>query len=144
MTVSELQKKYEEVFKEPTTARNKQYLWKKIAWRIQELKYGGLSERAKRRAREIADEHDIRIRPPRGAFRELDKTENVKRNYPKGNGLPAAGTILTRDYKGQVIEVEVLEKGFRFGNQVYRSLSAIAREITGTHWNGKVFFGIKK
>ena len=140
MTVSQLREKYEEVFGEPTTARNKDYLWKKIAWRIQELEYGGLSERAKRRAKEIANEHDIRIRPPRGAFQEFSQASNPKAK--KRNQLPAVGTIVTKEYKGKTIEVEVLKKGFRFEGRVFNSLSAVAREITGTHWNGWSFFGL--
>ena len=138
MTVSQLREKYEEVFGELTTVRNKDYLWKKIAWRIQELEYGGLSERAKQRAREIADEQDIRVRPPRGFFQD-----SLPKPKPKDD-LPAPGTILTRKYKGEEIRVEVLADGFRYNGQVYRSLSAIARRVTGTHWNGRLFFGIKR
>lgn len=142
MTVSQLREKYEDVFGESTTARNKDYLWKKIAWRIQELEYGGLSERAKQRAREIADEHDIRVRPPKGYLKEITGSSQLKAKAK--NRLPAPGTVLTREYKGEQIRVEVLEKGFRFDGQPYRSLSAIAREVTGTHWNGRLFFGVKK
>jgi hypothetical protein len=142
MSVNQLREKYEEVFGESTTARNKDYLWKKIAWRIQELEYGGLSEQAKRRAREIANEHDIRFRPPRGSFREFCRSNKPKAQ--RCSHLPAPGTVLTRKYKGSTIEVEVLEKGFRFDDRVFRSLSAIARQITGTHWNGLLFFGVKR
>jgi len=138
MTVKQLQEKYEEVFEESTSARNKDYIWKKIAWRIQELKYGGLSERAKKQAEEIADEHDIRARSPGGFVKESGKQKKA------GRTLPAPGTMLTRKYKGTVIEVEVLENGFRLENQIFRSLSAIAREVTGTHWNGWNFFGLKR
>ncbi len=141
MTVNQLRGKYEEVFGETTSARNKDYLWKKIAWRIQELEYGGLSERAKKRAREIANEHDIRVRPPRGTFNEFNQPNMSK--VQKNNRLPAVGTILTKEYKGKTIEVEVLKKGFRFNGTGYRSLSGIAREVTGTHWSGNAFFGLK-
>jgi hypothetical protein len=147
MTVSQLREKYEEVFGEPTTARNKDYLWKRIAWRIQELEYGGLSERVKQRAREIADEHDIRVRPPRGAFQEFDspvKPSKVRGKVGMKTNLPAPGTLLTREYKGRRITVEILENGFRYEGQPFRSLSAIAREVTGTHWNGRLFFGLRK
>ena len=138
MTVNQLRDKYEEVFEESTTARNKDYLWKKIAWRIQELQYGGLSERAKRRAKEIANEHDIRVRPPRGALKYFDDVKNPKRN------LPVLGTVLKREYKGAVIEVEVLKDGFRYGDQIFKSLSAIAKDITGTHRSGPAFFGLRE
>ncbi len=145
MTVNQLREKYAEVFGEPTSARNKDYLWKKIAWRIQELEYGGLSERAKNRAKEIANEHDIRVRPPRGAFNEFSQPVQASRvKAPTKANLPAPGTLLTREYKGRTIEVEVLENGFRYEGQAFRSLSAIAREITGTTWNGRLFFGVKE
>ncbi len=144
MTVNQLREKYEEVFEESTTARNKQYLWKKIAWRIQELQYGGLSERAKRRAEEIADEHDIRSRPPLGAFKEFDRPGKQERKPKKDNQLPAPGTVLTREYKGTPIEVEVLEEGFRHEDRIFKSLSAIAKDITGSHRSGPAFFGLRE
>ncbi len=95
MTVNELRERYEEVFGESTNARNKDWLWKRIAWKIQELQFGGISERAKKRAREIANEHDIRVRPHKGAFKESAATNKQK---TKSN-LPAPGTVLTRAYK---------------------------------------------
>jgi hypothetical protein len=143
MTVNQLREKYEEVFGESTSARNKDYLWKKIAWRIQEMEYGGLSGRAKQRAMEIADEHDIRIRPPKEAFQEFSRSSKPK-TRKDCNRLPAVGTILTKEYKGRTIAVEVLKKGFRFNGQVFNSLSAIAREVTGSHWNGWQFFNFKR
>ncbi|MBI5788789.1 MAG: DUF2924 domain-containing protein [Candidatus Schekmanbacteria bacterium] len=143
MTVNQLREKYEEIFGESTTARNKDYLWKKIAWRIQELEYGGLSEQAKKRAREIANEHDIRVRLPRGAFQEFNIPAQPSRAKNKAN-LPAPGTILTREYKSRTIKVEVLENGFRYEGRVFKSLSATAREITGTNWNGRLFWGVKE
>ena len=138
MTVNQLRERYEEVFEESTTARNKDWLWKRIAWKIQELEYGGLSERAKRRAKEIADEQDIRVRPPReydDAKKPRVKTKDI---------LPAPGTILKREFKGAAIEVEVLEEGFRYGDQIFKSLSAIAKEVSGTHRSGPAFFGLKR
>lgn len=142
MTVNQLRERYEDAFGESTSARNKDWLWKRIAWKIQELEYGGISERAKKRAKEIANEHDIRVRPPMGAFKEYDDT---KKSKPRTIiNLPAPGTVLTREYKGVPIEVEVLEEGFLYATQVYKSLSAIAKEVTGSHWNGPVFFGIKR
>jgi peptidoglycan/xylan/chitin deacetylase (PgdA/CDA1 family) len=140
MTVNQLRERYKEVFDESTTARNKDYLWKKIAWGIQEKEYGGLTERAKRRAKEITNEQDIRVRPPRGAFKEND---DYGRPRTKAN-LPAPGTILTREYKGISIEVEVLEEGFLYATQVYKSLSAIAKDITGTHRSGPAFFNLRE
>ncbi len=68
MTVTELRAKYQEVFGEVARSHNKTHLWKRIAWRLQALEEGDLSERARRRAQELARDADIRIRPPRGTF----------------------------------------------------------------------------
>jgi hypothetical protein len=90
--------------------------------------------------RELANERDIRVRPPRGYFQEVAGLSKPKRN----NGILVPGTILTRDYKGQKIYVEVLSNGYRYNKLRYKSLSAVAREVTGIHWNGRLFFGVRK
>src|SRR5881394_2882221 len=64
MTVTQLRERYAEVFGESTRSYNKQFLVKRIAWRMQALEEGGLSERARRRAMELANDADLRIRPP--------------------------------------------------------------------------------
>jgi hypothetical protein len=56
--------------------------------------------------------------------------------------LPIPGTVLTRKYRGRQIEVKVLPNGFDYDGQVYRSLSAVATAVTGSHWNGLLFFGL--
>jgi hypothetical protein len=66
MTVGELRERYRAVFGEETRSGNKDFLRKRIGWRIQALAEGGLSERAHRRAEELANDADLRIRPPRG------------------------------------------------------------------------------
>ena len=68
MTLADLREKYHEVFREETRSRHKDFLWKRIAWRMQAVEEGDLSERAKRRAAELANDADIRIRVPSGAF----------------------------------------------------------------------------
>ena len=55
-----------------------------------------------------------------------------------------SGTKLVREFKGERYEVIALDKGYEFNGKIYKSLSAIANEITGTRWNGKIFFGVKK
>jgi hypothetical protein len=148
MTVGELRQKYREVYGEETRSGNKDWLWKRIAWRIQELKYGGLSERAKRRAAELANESDIRVRVPKSAFDGVQGAVR-KSDVGKSSGASARnrrallpGTTLTREYKGVVHTVKVLDLGFEYDGRRYKSLSAIAREITGSHWNGNLFFNI--
>jgi len=70
MSVGELQEQCREVFGEKTRSRHKTFLWRRIAWRLQALEEGDLSERACRRIAELANDADVRIRPPRGAFAE--------------------------------------------------------------------------
>ncbi len=143
MTVAELRTKYREVYGEGTRSGNKDWLWKRIAWRIQELSYGGLSERAKLRAADIANEADIRARVPKGAFDgEPAGTARVTGSLPRDKRIPLPGTILNREYKGDLHSVTVLDMGFEYGGRCYKSLSAVAREITGQHWNGYMFFNL--
>ena len=143
MTVPELQEKYRDVFGEETRAHHKRHLFRKIAWRIQANAEGGLSERALARAREIANEADIRIRPPKGFLGgEGGFAPPMISRRMRDPRLPVPGTVLERDYKRRTVRVKVLDKGFEYDGQVYRSLSAIAREVTGTSWNGFLFFGL--
>ena len=139
MTVGELRKKWEEVFGEPARSHNKAYLWKRIAWRIQVNMEGGLSERARQRIKEIAREADIRLRPPKGAF---EGTPGGTVGRKRDRRLPAPGTVITRQYRDQEVSVTVLENGFEYEGRPYRSLSAITKAVTGSHWNGYHFFGL--
>ena len=156
MSVEELREKHRLVFGEENRSRHRDYLRKRIAWRLQALAEGGLSERAQRRALAIADDADIRIRMPVEsplapdapvrtevhAFRESSESQA----YYDGRDarLPMPGTMITRIYHGRTICVTVMEGGFEYDGGRYRSLSAVAKAVTGTHWNGKVFFGLKK
>ncbi len=145
MTVAELREKHLELFGTETRSHHKDQLFKRLAWRIQELEYGGLSERAKRRAEEIANDLDVRILPPRKLKNGKDHPNEVLPVHVQTTGLhPAPGTILTREYRGEIHQVTVLDRGYEYGGKVYRSLSGIARAITGTQWNGYLFFGLKK
>jgi hypothetical protein len=146
LTVTQLRDRYAEVFGEATRSFNKQHLVKRIIWRLQALHEGGLSERARRRARELANDADIRIRPP--PIGELPDSAGLVATSPfraaLDDRLPMPGALIQRSYKGQLIRVRVLDKGFEFEGEVHRSLSAIARMVTGAHWNGYHFFGLKK
>jgi hypothetical protein len=137
MTVNELRERYREVFGEESRSRNKQFLWKRVAWRMQALEQGGLSERARKRAMELAKDAEIRIRPPRDAFRNQgspDPQRTEIRSYLPSHDrrIPLPGTVLAREYRGETIRVTVLEKGFEWDGQVYRSLTAIANAVTGS------------
>ena len=149
MTSGELKRKYLEVFGERARSGHKDFLRKKIAWRIQALAEGGLSERARRRALEIANDADLRVRLPRVKVDEGNphieaRTITSKINSSPDSRLPIPGTLLVREFKGVTHVVRTLDDGFEYDNRRFKSLSAIAREITGTKWNGFVFFGITR
>src|SRR5690606_3742916 len=105
MTVGQLRSKYAEVFGEPTRAGNKAWLIKRIAWRIQSLVEGDLSERARRRAMELANDADLRMTPPRQPKPTPDADERttvVPTTIKSETGI-LPGTVLRRDYKGQAV-----------------------------------------
>src|SRR5690606_22469238 len=124
---------------------NRDFLCKRIAWRLQSLAEGSLSERARERAAELARDADIRTTVPRPSKASMGATTAVTPAAARaGDHLPMPGAVLTREYRGQTIEVTVLPKGFEWEGQVYRSLSAVAKAVTGSHWNGNLFFGLNK
>ena len=146
MSVAQLKMKYAEVFGEETRSRHKHFLFRRIAWRIQALAEGGLSERVRRRALEIANDADLRTRAPKTTFHQdfsLSSGNAVKGRVTTASDprLPAPGGVVERRYKGRHIVVKVREDGFEYEAKLYKSLSAIAREVTGTKWNGFLFFG---
>ncbi len=145
MTVAELRRKYAEVFGEDTRAANKDWLVKRIAWRMQALAEGDLSERARRRAAELANDADLRMTPPKMApSNVLEAGPKEPISLKNESRVPPPGTILVRKYKGRRLEVTVLTEGFEFDGQVFKSLSAVAKAITGQHCNGFHFFRLKK
>ncbi|MBY0261081.1 MAG: DUF2924 domain-containing protein [Phycisphaerales bacterium] len=148
MTVADLRLRYREVFGEPTASVSKPHLIKRIAWRTQALALGGLSERAKRLAAELADDAELRLRAPtpqrgmRGTDAAVASAPTITRFVPTDPRLPRAGTVIRRRYKGAYLHVRVLAAGFEFNGQTYRSLTAVARAATGSHCNGMRFFGL--
>jgi hypothetical protein len=134
-----LRERYAEVFGEPTRTGNKAWLVKRIAWRLQALAEGDLSDRARRRAAELARDADLRLSPPKAnpAAAGADVGDSLPDTDPR---LPPVGSVLTRRYKGGVVEVRVLAAGFEYAGDVYPSLSAVAKAVTGSHLNGFAFF----
>ena len=143
MTIGQLKEKYREVFAEPTRSRNKPYLMKKIAWRIQELAEGGLSEHARKRILELAPNAPVRWRASNGGTPTAPPVA-AEESPKRDPALPTPGTVLTREHKGIEHRVTVLDDGFEYQGARYGSLSKIAMEITGTRWNGFLFFRLKQ
>jgi len=119
---AELKARWAELYGTEPPAYNRAHLVKRLAYRIQELAYGGLSKEAQAR---------------------LEGLGETRRSGRRGD-LPVAGTLLVREWQGKRCEVTVTRDGFEFEGRPYRSLSAIARTITGTSWNGPAFFGLRK
>jgi hypothetical protein len=144
MTMNELRARYAEAFGETTNANNRVWLIKRIAWRLQALAEGDLSERARRRAEELANDADLRLSPPKANAAPLapERTLTGVLQFKGDNRLPPPGTVIVRRYKGEDLQVKVLGDGFEFEGETYRSLSAVAKAITGSHCNGFLFFRI--
>lgn len=136
MSLKELKGKYAQLFGQLPGACHKGHLLRRVAWQTQAAVEGGLSDRAKRRAAELARDGGLPVRKSR--------KPRVPRAAERDKRLPMRGTVLVRPYHGRMIEVRVLDQGFEHNGQVYKSLTAVARKITGKHWNGFHFFGLRK
>jgi DUF2924 family protein len=144
MTVAELRARYEGVFGQQPRSRHKEHLLRRIAWKIQAVAEGDLSERARQRAAALADDACLRLSIPRNGSSSSAKTTGAGTTSTRDKRVPMPGTILARPYRGQTLEVKVLKECFEYNGQRYRSLTAVAQEITGQHWNGFHFFGLQK
>jgi hypothetical protein len=147
LTVAGLRARYAELFGEETRVGNKLWLIRRIAWRLQALAEGDLSQRARQRAAELARDTDVRLSPPRSARlvpAPAPPTPSSRSQRPRHPRLPPPGTILTRLYKGETLQVRVLRHGVEFEGTLYPSLSAVAKAITGSHCSGHLFFRLTK
>ena len=145
LTIKQLKERYWELFGEHSPSFNHAHLFRRVAWRLQARSEGDLSERARERAAQLADDTDLRLRAPRRFWSELAQAVEAKEQLQaqaRDCRLPAPGSILERLYRGQSIKVKVLEEGFEHDGTNYRSLSAVAHKVTGTRWNGFVFFAL--
>lgn len=143
MPVAELRLEWRRLYGEETRSRNRDYLWKRLAWRVQELAYGGLDEATNQRLAELAPETDVRARRPNG----FDPDKLVAHSPPppatkRDPRLPTPGTVLTRQWHGTEIRVLVRDAGYEHEGRLFGSLSAVAQAVTGAKWNGKLFFGL--
>jgi hypothetical protein len=143
MSTGQLCERYAELFGEPTRSRHRTYLIRKIAWQLQALVEGGLSERARRRAAELAHGTELRVMPPKAPEPQPSTERTISVAVVTDPRLPPPGTAMVRQYKGRTLQVLVLPDGFEFEGERYKSLSAVAKKITGSHVNGYRFFGLE-
>jgi hypothetical protein len=125
-STAELRDMWRKLFDREPPVLGRRYLEDRLAHRVQELHFGGLSERARRKLDALVDQ----LEP-----------KTARRRDP---GRPIAGTKLVREWKGVEHQVTVREHDFDYQGRPYRSLSAVARKITGTRWNGWLFFGLRR
>jgi hypothetical protein len=123
-----LKEQWRQLFDSEPPAFNRRYLESRLAYRIQELAYGGLKPETVRRLEKLGE--------------ELDGGSKAKRQT-RADSRPISGTRLIREYQGVEHCVTVRDDDFEYQGRPYKSLSAIARVITGTPWSGPVFFGLK-
>lgn len=142
MTPAQLRQKYAEVYHEQSRSGHKAWLIKRIIWRMQAVAYGDLSDRARERALEIANDADLRTTAPPSPVDSTDGLVAAGQTAPQANDvrLPRPGSVITRHYKGQTLQVLVRDSGFEFEGTVFRTLTAIAKRVTGTHTSGFLFF----
>ncbi len=135
--LKDLKEKYQKLYgPKKTVPVNRTFLVKRIVYKLQEQKHGGLSQAAKDKADSLIRKHDpVNNKSVRSKNGDVKKANRDPR-------LPIPGSMITKVYKGKKLEVKVLEKGFEYKGKVYRSLSAIAKDITGNIWNGFLFFGL--
>jgi hypothetical protein len=125
---AKLKEQWQALFDTPPPPYNRRFLESRLAYRIQELAYGGLKPETVRRLEQLGEQLD---------------GGNIAVRRVRGSDQPTAGTRLLRAYQGVEHTVTVLQDGYEWQGRPYKSLSAIARAITGTRWNGRVFFGLK-
>ena len=123
MTLPQLQELWQKYFDAPATSLNKDFYISRIAYRMQELQYGGLGTATKMLL-----------------INMYQKKEEAK----KSNALPPVGTRLLKTYHGQEHVVTILRDGFDYNGMTYKTLSSIASRITGQKVSGKFFFGLSK
>jgi len=124
----DLKKQWRDLFETEPPPYNRRFLESRLAYRIQELAYGGLKPETALRLEALGEQLD---------------GGNIVLRRTRADDKPIAGTRLIREWQGITHTVTVLNDGYEWQGRPYRSLSAIARAITGTRWNGWVFFGLK-
>ena len=142
LSMPELRERFAECYGYTTTSRQKLHLVHRILWAVQRDAMGDISDAARNKALAMADDRDVRERFPRYKPASSDSPTVTVAYRPKDELLP--GTVLCRNHQGVAIRVLVLEKGFEWNGEHYKSLSAVARAVTGTRWNGRLFFGLTK
>jgi len=139
LNLAALTEKYAELFDgEKPHSANIEHIRRKIAYRLQELASGTLPDEAKNGLNEFIAAYD----PINNKALRQNGADPASKGRVRDARLPIPGTVISKVYKGTIIDVKVLDKGFEYAGTPYRSLSSIAKTVTGQHWNGYLFFGL--
>jgi hypothetical protein len=149
MSVRDLQQQHRDVFGEEPESIHRQFLFRKIAWHLQAKEEAGLPEPVRDLARSIAQDAPLRNRvisnaQKRRAGLPIEQIATTTITPDHDSRLPMPGGVIVKQFRGETLVVKVTDLGFEYSNHRYTSLSAIAQEITGTKWNGYLFFGLTK
>ena len=132
LPIDALRERWRDLFGNEPPAYCRALLVRRLGYRLQELALGGLDPQDRERIRSAVVD---------GKFAEA---EPLKKDRPRQQGMPVIGTRLVREWNGNRYEVTVVHDGFEYLGKTYRSLTAITKAITGTHWNGPAFFGLRR
>ena len=149
LKLTELCRRYRTVVGQEPRSTHRQHVARELAWHIQAQAEGGLPAHVRQYALALGRNSALRVRISANAARRrkgetLDNAATTHIAPAHDPRLPLPGSLLIKDYRGQTYVVKTLDEGFEFGGRRYGSLSAIAQQITGTKWNGFLFFGLTK
>jgi len=139
LTTTQLKERVRDVCGEESVSSNHTHLFRRIAWQLQANASGGLNARALKRAFRLALDADPGF-PLAQSIREASES-GVEPQY-RDLRLPPVDQTIERSYRGKRYVVLVRENEFEYNGKLYASLSSVARQITGTRWNGFQFFGL--
>lgn len=131
-----IEAKYQELLGKMDVPSNRTYLIRQLAYRMQELIYGGVSPETKAKIEDLVKTYN--------PINKAVSKSSGKSESGRDTRLPLPGSFITKKYKGNRIEVKVLEDGFEYQGAFYKNLTAVAQTITRAHWNGFMFFGLRK
>lgn len=135
MPVAGLVERYQALHGRPPRVKQREWLWRRCAYRVQEQRYGGLGTTARKRLDELIAELDVPLGRGRVALGKVTG---------KADGEPPVGASVSRVWKGREVVATRVEGGWECQGVLYRSLTGAARGVTGSHWNGRLFFGLSQ
>lgn len=137
LSMGELQEEFKHLFPTLSVPNNLKFLQRKICQKLQQEEYSGLPDETLKRINELIAQYDP-------INRKCFKQRTVQKTSGHDICIPMPGSYITKNYKGKRIEVKVLENGFEYEGEFFKSLTGLATKISGIHYNGFGFFGLKR